>query len=92
MAKREWQAIRPDDQGRVDDVAISCDLFRLERMDTGVWWGCVYRGSQAVHFWLRRYGRDIEVSISEDGIGCVDDMPEPPVPWRIGQEHQGRRG
>lgn len=70
---RQWQAIRPDDTGAVDDVAITGDLFRLERMGRGAWWSCIYRGDQRTAFRLRVAKGDIVVTVAEDSIGCVDD-------------------
>lgn len=44
-----------DSNGELDDVAISdVSMFRLERMDKGVWWMCVYyEGGGRDTFWLR---------------------------------------
>jgi len=77
--EKRWQAIRPDDTGAVDDVAISGDLFRLEKMDRGLWWSCIYRGDQRTCFWFRidQLRGDIVVTVSEDSIGCIDDRDVP---------------
>ena len=73
MARRTWAAIRPDADGAVDDVAISGDLFRLEKMARGVWWSCIYRGAHRTCFWFRIVKGDIIVTVTEDSIGCRDD-------------------
>jgi hypothetical protein len=68
----ELSAIRLDDGKAVDDVAISGDLFRMERMDDGVWWVCVYRGGKRTAFNLSSKS-PIEATVIEDTIGCTDD-------------------
>jgi hypothetical protein len=72
-----YQAIRPDEKGKVDDVAIHCDLFRMERMDKGYWWCAVYRGDKRVCFSIyATVGKDVVVKVIEDEIGCIDDSKD----------------
>jgi len=72
---KKLQAIRPDDHGAVDDVAIDGNLFRLERMGNSEWWCCIYRGKQRTAFSIHRPRgkKTVEVVVIEDGIGCIDD-------------------
>lgn len=74
-AKRLVQAIRPDDEGKIDDVAIHGDLFRLERMSDHSWWCCIYRGEKRTSFSIYRpRGKTtVEVGLQDDSIGCIDD-------------------
>ena len=69
------QAIRPDDKGEVDDVAIDGDLFRLERMNTDSWWCCIYRGKNRTAFsiYRPRGKKTVVAKLIEDSIGCIDD-------------------
>ena len=69
------QAIRPRDDGTVDDVAIDCTLFRLEQMTGSLWWAAAYRGGERVTFWLRysKKKRRIVCHVGDDTIGCEDD-------------------
>ena len=73
---KKWSAIRMDDNGGVDDVAITSDTFRLERMDTDRWWACAYRGNRRTSFEIRRKGKEVVVGVQEDSIGCHDDTEE----------------
>jgi len=59
--------------GQVDDVVISGDLFRLERMDDDCWWAAVYRGKDCTAFFLQRTDTGIVAALAEDSIGCADD-------------------
>jgi hypothetical protein len=72
MADKVWSAVRLDAAGQVDDVAVTADLFRLERMDTGVFWAAAYRGGKRVTF-LIESSAPITVHVSDDDIGCKDD-------------------
>ncbi len=75
---KEFNAIRLDDSKTVDDVAITGDLFRMERMDDGVWWVCIYRGDKRTAFNLSSKA-PIEATVIEDSIGCSDDTPRSSV-------------
>lgn len=67
------EIIRYDDEGKVDDVAISGDLlFRLEQMDDGFWWLAVSRGDKQVVFDIMSESA-IDVHLREDDLGCIDD-------------------
>lgn len=36
-------ALRPDSDGLLDDVVVeNVSMFRMERMDDGIWWLCCY--------------------------------------------------
>jgi hypothetical protein len=72
------QAIRPDEHGEVDDVAIHGDLFRLERMSIDSWWCAIYRGDKRVSFSIYKKGKQVVVSLQEDDIGCINDNEELP--------------
>ena len=78
MKEKRRQAIRPDRKGKVDDVAISGDLFRLERMSNSVWWVCIYRGKKRTAFYLERPRgkKTVEATLIEDSIGCIDDSKD----------------
>ena len=79
--KKRWSAVRPHPDGTVDDVAISCDLFRLEQMDDDAWWACASRGNgKQTDFWLHwdKKSRRIICTVTSDTIGCVNDMSEVP--------------
>jgi len=67
------KAIRLDQNGEVDDVAIHGDLFRLERMGMDSWWCAIYRGDKQVSFSIYRKGKGIAVGVQEDQLGCKDD-------------------
>ncbi len=62
------------DGGLVTDVAISCDLFRMERMDKGAWWAAACRGEQKTMFSLvwDRKRREIVAIVTEDTIPPVE--------------------
>ena len=69
--------------GAVDDVVITGDTFHLERMDNDAWWVGISRGDRSVSLWIScRYGV-IDVEVTNDELGCVDDTPgapgEPPT-------------
>ena len=59
--------------GEVDDVAISCDAYRLERMDTNLVWVCCYRDGKQVAFFIRVTGRSLSIELSTDELSCTDD-------------------
>lgn len=58
--------------GEVDDVAIGCDMFRLEQMDDAFWWAAIYRGKKRVVFDIIGEA-PVKVYVREDDLGCVDD-------------------
>jgi hypothetical protein len=66
-------------RGEVDDVVISCDTFRLEQMDDDAWWAAVYRRERAVSFWITYRDGGIQVEVTNDELGCVDDTPDAPA-------------
>jgi len=68
--------IRPDSHGHVDDVVITCDTFRLERIDKGSWCIAVYRGEERVCFSLTSSKGSIRAIVTEDDFDCVDDTPK----------------
>jgi hypothetical protein len=70
--------IRPDHKGRPDDIVITGDTFRMERMDKDTWWLAIYRGDKRVSIWLRRNGKRVDISSIEDEFGCVDDTKDEP--------------
>lgn len=63
------------DQGLVDDVVISGNLFRMEQMDKDAWWVAIYRGKKRTSFSLQwdRKSRNIVATVTDDSIGCTDD-------------------
>lgn len=69
------RAIRRNDDGSVDDVAIACDMFRLEQMDNDNWWAAAYVGGKSVMFSLKwnRKTKNIDCVCYEDTLGCIDD-------------------
>jgi hypothetical protein len=69
---KEFKAIRMKGE-KVNDVAISCDLFRLEEVDIGLWWAAAYQRDKRTSFWIRRKGKEIVVEIQENSLGCIDD-------------------
>ena len=68
------RAVRLDKQGEIDDVAISGDMYRLERLDDNCWWTCVYDGERRTCFHLHSK-TPISVECTEDTLGCSDDQP-----------------
>ena len=75
---KKWSAIRLGEDGKVDDVAISGDLFRMEQLDDDVFWLTIYRGEKRASFTLSRKGKQIIAVVQADGIGCVDDSKVEP--------------
>ena len=71
MQKRPITSVRRDKDRLIDDVAIDCDLFRLERMSSadepGTWWMRVSRSELGITFYLRSDG-PIAVTVSEDDL------------------------
>lgn len=68
------QIIRMDEDG-VDDVVITSDTTRIERMSDTEYWVAAYRGSEEVMFtvfWDKK-AKMLRCSVSEDTIGCIDD-------------------
>ena len=72
---KKIQVIRRNDDGSLDDIAITGDLFRLEQMDDSSWWCCIYRGKKrtAFNIYRPRGKNTVVVEISDDSIGCIDD-------------------
>lgn len=72
---KHYAAIRRNSDGTVDDVAITCDTFRLEQMSSDNWWAAAYLGGKGVMFALRwdKKRRRIVCMSYEDTIGCTDD-------------------
>jgi hypothetical protein len=80
--------------GAVDDVVITCDTFRLERMRRDALWLAVCRGDRIVSFWIscagrrrsrRSRGRRIAVEVTDDELGCIDDTERPPASQGAGE-------
>jgi len=69
---KKTSILRPDDNGKPDDIVISCDLVHIERMDTGEWWIGIYRGKKRVSIFLTS-SRAINMGIHEDDFGLKDD-------------------
>jgi len=68
--------VRPDEDGKPDDIVVNCDCIHLERMDDHYWWMGVYRGTQCLHLHIGTVGQkgeSVEVRVVEDELGCVDD-------------------
>ena len=83
LARSDCQAVRPrSDDGTVDDVAITCNLFRLEQLGDDHWWCAAIRepereGDEYQHamfdlYWDKKLRR-IVCTMYEDTIGCEDD-------------------
>ena len=77
----EMHAVRPHRSGptagTVDDVAITCSMFRLEQMDDDSWWAAAIRNDDTqVMFWLHwdKKLKHIVCTVTEDTIGCEDDV------------------
>jgi hypothetical protein len=67
--------IRLDRSGQVDDVAITGDLFRMERMNDQCWWVAIYRGENRTTFNLQLKEGRLEATLIEDSIGCQEVKP-----------------
>jgi len=67
-----FNTLRPDDKGRPDDIAVSCDAVHIERMDTGAWWIGIYRKGRRSTFWASSK-RAIELELIENDLGLSDD-------------------
>jgi hypothetical protein len=67
-----WSAIRI--RNGIDDVAITGNLFRMERMNKDTFWVCIYRGKKRTCFYLQ--GKGVTATLTEDDIGCKDDNEE----------------
>ncbi len=65
--------------GAVDDVVITGDTFHLERMDDDAWWAGIYRGDRCLSLWIACEAGRINVEVSNDELGCVDDTLGPPT-------------
>jgi hypothetical protein len=77
MSSKPFAAIRYANS-HIDDVAISCDMFRLEQMAPDAWWAAAYRDGKTTMFWLRwdRKARRIVASVTQDELGCTDDSAD----------------
>lgn len=69
-------ALRPDSKGRPDDIAVSCDMVHIERMDRGAWWVGIYRGEKRSTFWFSSM-RAINAKLTENELGLSDDTERP---------------
>ncbi len=78
--------------GAVDDVVITGDTFHLERMDDDAWWAGIYRGDRCVSLWIACEAGRINVEVSNDEIGCVDDTPGPAAPSGPTDQQRGGAG
>ncbi len=63
--------------GAVDDVVITGDTFHLERMDDDAWWAGIYRGDRCVSLWIACEAGRIDVEVTNDELGCIDDTSGP---------------
>ena len=71
-----WSAIRLRND-EVDDVAITGNLFRMERMNKDTFWVCIYRAKKRTGFYLQvNDSRGLTATLIEDDIGCKDDNEE----------------
>lgn len=70
--------LRPDEDGAVDEIVLSCRLLHLERMDDDVWWMGIYRdeagkeGRVSLFFTVDETGM-LSVHVAEDDFGMHDD-------------------
>ena len=59
---------------QVDDVVISCDLFRMERMSKdSVWLSANIGSHRGVDFMLYADKGKLKIMLMEDTIGCKDE-------------------
>ena len=65
--------IRRNPDGTVDDVVISCTMFRLEQLDDDVFWAAAYRGKKRVMFTIRIVNGQLVAQDYNDDFGCIDD-------------------
>lgn len=68
MKKPVRIALRPDENGALDDVFVNdVSMFRLERMSDDSWWMCCYLAGREdrVNFWINRRGKQVEVCVTE---------------------------
>lgn len=68
------QIIRMDEDS-VDDVVITGDMLRIERMDDDHFWVAVYRGHKEAMFsiyWDKK-AKKLRCNCYSDTIGCIDD-------------------
>jgi len=73
-APKVWNAVRKDKKdGTVEDVSISGDLYRLERMSDTCFWTCVYREHDRTAFCISIVNGKLVVQQIEDSIGCADE-------------------
>ncbi len=75
MRTRCFTSVRRDNHRLIDDVAINCDLFRLERMslaeEPGSWWMRVSRGERGITFCLQS-DSPITVTVTEDDLSRAE--------------------
>lgn len=74
----EFRAIRYDEAGQVDDVAITCDMFRLEMLDDNLLWAAAHvetpYGVKTVMFYISATeDGKIHINAVSDELGCIDD-------------------
>lgn len=72
MNDKIWNAIRLNNK-EIDDVAISGDLFRMERMNDKCFWVCIYRENKRTAFWLEEKNGKIVATLSENDLNCKED-------------------
>ena len=70
---KRFNAIRLDNNGKVDDVAISSDMFRLERMSDTVWWAAAYKGKRRTTFYIYLKDGKVVVDVVENELESKDD-------------------
>lgn len=77
MTAPQRQIIRMDEDG-VDDVVISGDVTRIERMSDIEYWVAAYRGDKQVMFsifWDRKR-KMLRCTCYQDDLNCVDDTKD----------------
>lgn len=71
MQKRSIASVRRDKDRLIDDIAIDCDSFRLERMsladEPGNWWMRASRSELGITFHLQS-DSPITVTVTEDDL------------------------
>ncbi len=76
LMPEQRSAIRYSQTGGIKDVAITGDLFRIERLGPKEWWICVYRDGKRTAFNMSSLGGRTDLKLLEDEIGCRDDQKE----------------
>jgi len=74
--------------GAVDDVVITGDTFHLERMEDDAWWAGIYRGDRCVSLWIACEAGRIDVEVTNDELGCIDDTDQPPAAPEAGERSE----